>query len=278
MRGRILVGVIIVATGGCRFDAGGIVGDGTDAGGGDDDVVAIDGSPGAPDGAPDPDVDAGPLPIPGTLTAAPAVGAVTIDGSDAEFVAAGAVPVTYQIQNGRLYETTSNNYTPSAQIAVSAIHDSGSIYFFARVTDSIYQVDSTSVWDDDGIAVYLDVAGDASGPFAEDDHDLVVRADGQWSDYGPVGTSADLTTATLHPAGGYTIEMAVDKASLSSTVGDSMGFDLSLTDDDGWSNNGYDASSLWFMSTRPPCASCCLDQTTNQPFCDTSMFGTLILE
>jgi hypothetical protein len=279
MRSGILVGVLVLA-GACRFDGGGITSDddGRIDGGGDDDIAAIDGSPGAPDAMPDVELDAAPLPAPGTLTAPPTAGAVTIDGSNAEFVAAGAVPITYAIQNGQLYETSTASYAPSSTVTLSAIHDDDAIYFFARVVDSVYAVDSVAVWDDDGIMLFLDVLGDAAGPYSFDDHGLVVRADGEWSDYGPVGTSADLTAATVHPAGSYSIEVSVAKSSLSATVGGSMGFDLGLTDDDGWSDSAYDASSLWFMSARPECATCCTDQTANQPFCDTTMFGTLILE
>lgn len=278
MNARLVV--IMLLLGGCRFDGGGLAGDDFDAQVGDDDVAAPDADPGRPD-AGDTAPDANVAPTPGELVAPDATGTVTLDAIDTEFDAAGAQPITFAIQNGALYETQSVQYTASSVVTLRAIHDSTAIYFFVEVTDSIVEVDSTEVWNDDGIALYLDAAGDAAGAFGADDHDLVVRADGMWDDFGPVGTAADLTGAVLQGNGTFTIEVKVTKSSLGTTVGDSMGFDLGLTDDDGWSSSvtyDYDASSLWFKSPRPECAGCCLTEATNQPWCDTTMFGTLILQ
>lgn len=272
--------MMLVLAGGCRFDGGGLATGDIDASGTGDDDIGVDADPGRPDAEEQPAPDANVAPAPGTLIAPDATGVVTLDAVDTEFDAAGAEAITYAIQNGELYETQSVQYTASSVVTVRAIHDSTAIYFFIDVVDSIVEVDSTEVWNDDGIALYLDTAGDAAGEFGVDDHDLVVRADGMWDDFGPVGTAADLTGSILQGTGTYTMELKITKSSLGTTPGGSMGFDLGLTDDDGWSSTtyDYDASSLWFQAARPECGTCCAGQTVNQPWCDTTMFGTLILQ
>jgi len=259
--------------GACRFDGGGLATD--DA---VDDDLDVDAGV-APDAAPDPGTpDAMPPPPPGTLIAKPAHGPVMLDGDDAEFAAAGANPVAWPIQQGAVYQTAALSYLPSAQVRVAAIHDAHAIYFFAEVVDAIQQFDSTTLWNDDGVTFYLDVLGDASGPFGADDHEIVVRGDGDWIDYDPVGGAATVTVARVATAGGYALEVKVTKASLGASVADAIGFDLLLTDDDGWGDGGYDALGVWFAAERPACATCCTTETRSMPWCDTTVYGTLRLE
>jgi len=269
----------------CSFDGGGVGGVGgddvaaPDATVGADAPAAIDG-PIAPPDAETPPIDGPPADPPGTLHAEDAVGAVTLDGNDAEFVAAGAVALAYDIEDGGRYAPTSIDYVASARLEVRAIHDATYLYFFARVTDSIIQTDSVSdLWNDDGVALYLDVLGDALGPWAADDHELLVGADGAWGDFGPIGDPATVTVATGASTGGYALEIRVEKASLSAAVGATLGFDALITDDDGWGgDNDLDAFSVWFLSSRPACVTCCTTETQPMPWCDTTTFGTLVLD
>jgi hypothetical protein len=266
----------------CRFDGGGL-GAASDDDLADDDSLAPDGGA-APDAAISPDAergdppDAPPQPVAGMLIAEDAVGAVTLDGSDQEFAAAGAVAVQWPIQSSAIYQTESSSYSASAVVRVAAIHDAQRIYFFAEVQDTAQQFDSAEVWNDDGVAFYLDVEGDASGPFDVDDHEIVVRGDGAWNDFGPVGTSATVSVATASATGVYRLEVAIDKASLGAAVGTTMGFDLLVTDDDGWTNSDYDALGVWYTSARPECTTCCVQETENMPWCDTTLYGSLRLD
>jgi hypothetical protein len=264
----------------CRFDGGGLEGsDDLATDDDDDDAIAPDGAVGAPDAGESPDAEPpDDPPVAGLLIAEEAIGAVTLDGSDTEFGAAGAVAVQWPIQSSAIYQTETNSYSASAVVRVAAIHDAQRIYFFAEVQDAAQQFDSEQVWNDDGVAFYLDVEGDASGPFDVDDHEIVVRGDGAWNDFGPVGTSATVTVATASATGVYRLEVAIDKASLGAEIGTTMGFDLLVTDDDGWTNSDYDALGVWYTSARPACASCCLQETENMPWCDTTLYGTLRLE
>jgi len=255
----------------CSFNGGGVVLD--DTGGAPDARPQGDDSPDAAvhEAQPDAAVEHS---NPGELRSMPAPSAINIDGNDAEYASAPAI--SFEIQNGRLYQATSG-YSPSAAVTLRAIHDGAHLYFFAHVDDSVVKVDSQEAWNDDGITLFLDVANDASGPYAEDDHALVVRADGTYADYGPVGSPANLTVATARPNGGYDIEMQIDDDSLSGTVGSQLGFDLLLTDDDGVGNDtDYDASSIWYQSKRPACTDCCTDGTS--PWCDTTLYGKMMMQ
>jgi hypothetical protein len=256
----------------CSFNGGGVV---LDDNGGAPDARPHGGGDDAPDAAVELSPDAAVVHSnPGELRSMPAPTTMNIDGNDAEY--ANAPAISFEIQNGRLYQAVSG-YTPSAAVTLRAIHDDAHLYFFAHVDDSIIKVDSPDAWNDDGVTLFLDVADDASGPYAEDDHALVVRADGTYTDYGPVGTSANLTVATARPNGGYDIEVQVDDDSLSSTVGSQVGFDLLLTDDDGvGGDTNYDASSLWYQSSRPACPDCC--QNGASPWCDTTMYGKMMMQ
>jgi len=266
----------------CRFDGGGIapaddvgdddVGD-DDSGGVDADVTPPpDAAPGHPDAMPPPQ------PAAGLLIAKPAHGPVTLDGDDDEFDEAGAMAVTWPIQGAAIYQRESQSYVASAAARVAAIHDHDAIYFYVEVDDVVQQFDSSEVWNDDGVSLFLDVAGDASGIFGIDDHEIVVRGDGLWKDYGPGGALTALSGEAIPEGGGYRMELRIAKDSLGATVGEDLGFDLLVTDDDGWNDNRYDALGVWFASSRPECETCCLNETQNMPWCDTTLFGTLRLD
>jgi hypothetical protein len=272
--------VALLGLAACSFDGGGLAADdgaNLDAAGDD----APDARPGV-DGAP-PDaeiaIDGPPPTVAGVLHAEDAPAVVTLDGERGEFDAAGAATIAWNIQDGANYGTTHASYTASARVELQALHDTSNLYFFVRVDDAIEAIDSgTDIWDDDSVRIYLDVANDGLGPFAADDHEIVIRADGMWADYGPVGTSAELTGVAVAETGGYTLELRITKSSLSAPVGSTLGFDVLLVDDDGWGNMSLDGYSAWFVAPPPHCAACCTQETTAQPWCDTSTFGSLVLD
>ncbi len=270
--------LLLVTAAACRFDGAGFA---------SDDAVGIDGAAGddvaTADAMPDPDdPDGMPLdgspepPAAGVLHARPVVGAVALDGNELEFVAAGVDFASFDIVEGELLELL-DGYTGSAQVRFGAMHDATYLYFFAAVTDETIQVDSTDVWNDDGVVFYLDGNGDALGGFGNDDHAVVVRGDGMWQDYGN-GPAPTLSGTRLLVTGGYNLEIRIARSSLSATIGASMGFDLALTDDDGRVDSDYDGWSMWFKSDRAECASCCTGSGPSDPYCDTTLYGTLMLD
>ena len=274
--------LLLLGLAACSFDGGGIASDDVadfDAAGDD----APDARPGRDGAPPDPDAEIpidGPPPSPaGVLHAEDAPAVVTLDGEGTEFDGAGAATIAWDIEDGANYGTTHPTYTASARVELQALHDATNLYFFVRVVDAIEAIDSgDDIWDDDSVRIYLDAANDGLGPYAADDHEIVIRADGVWADYGPVGTSAALTGIAVAETDGFTLELQITKASLSAPPGTTLGFDLLLVDDDGWGDMSLDAFSSWFIAPPPHCAACCTAEDTAQPWCDTSTFGSLILD
>jgi hypothetical protein len=255
----------------CRFDPAGHGDDG------DDVAPVIDADPDAPDAGgfdAEPPPDGEPV-RPGTLVAVPAP-PMTLDGEDTEFDAAGAQPIGFPIQDGEIYQTFSQSYQPSSELQARAMHDEDAIYVFIEVFDPTVMVDSADLWQDDAVAIYLDVLGDASGPLADDDHELTVRADGVYEDL-PNGSAA-VTGEVIETLGGFVMELRIAKGPLGAPVGTTLGFDLGVWDDDGWGNSDSDAWGLWFTSSRPACADCCAAEDRAQPWCDTTLYGTLRLD
>lgn len=268
--------LILLAVAACRFDGAGFASDDSASidGGGGDDVAEADAAPGAPD-AESPDAMP-PPPPPGVIHSRPALAAVVLDGNDLEFVAAGVEFKTYDIRDGALLELL-DGYTGSAQVRFGAMHDATYLYFFAAVTDETHQVDSPEVWNDDGVAFFLDGNADALGTFAADDHAIVVDGDGSWMDYN-TGPDPTLTGTRLMVTGGYHLEIRLTRSSLGATIGGSIGFDLALTDDDGRVDSDYDGYSMWFKSSRAECAACCPGAGPSGPYCDTTLYGSLVLD
>jgi Carbohydrate family 9 binding domain-like len=169
-------------------------------------------------------------------------------------------------------------YVPSMTVELRCAHDASQIYFAIHVTDDVRVVDSIDLLDDDGFSLYLDAHGDASGAFGEDDHDLVVRADGTWNDYasGAAHLTLDGVVLADPAADGFTAEIAIAKASLGThgVLPAQLGFDLALTDDDGL---GAFAYGLWFLSNRQSCTACC-PASNPAAWCDTTTYGSLLLD
>ncbi|MEA3334574.1 MAG: sugar-binding protein [Chloroflexota bacterium] len=112
--------------------------------------------------------------------------------------------------------------------------DSQKLYFAIEVTDDIFMVDGDEIWRDDSITISLDGANDDVGN-NEDDHQLVVAADGEFKDFGyaPVD-GVEVSVRPTGQAAGYVVEMAVDKSLVLGTLetGRVIGLNFALTDDD----------------------------------------------
>lgn len=270
--------VFAVAVGsGCQFDSSGVLGDRS----------AGDATPDTPD-APTTIQDSA-IPMPdampdamapqaGVLVARRAPGPVTIDGYDEEFLAANATFASFDMAVAPILIVRVDEYAPSATARFAALHDDHFIYFFTEVEDSILNVDSSALWNDDSVSYFLDASGDASGPPGFDDHEIIVRSDGAWSDLGEMAPPADVLVAARERQGGYYIEARVRKTSLTPTVTDVLGFNVGVTDDDGIEDGRYDALGIWHESERPPCETCCEELDRPMPWCDTTLNGTLVLD
>ncbi len=159
-----------------------------------------------------------PITIDGDLADWPAVPALTLDATTAQYVAGG---VTDPLD---------------LSLSLVMVWDSQYLYVGAIVSDSTLIADSSNVWDDDSIEISLDGARDGRC-CGVDDHQFTVTLDGRLADFGSViaaGTSPVSSAVTMLPAG-YRVEMAIPLTRLTGAPvvsGTVMGVNAALNDDD----------------------------------------------
>jgi len=274
VKGLALIGATLAGVGGCAFDPSGVAWDG--AGGGpadgptDTDIDAAAGTPDARPPTADAAVSGDGLLISRRTTVPPTLDANPSDWSQASWVG-------YAIADSALFAWRHTSYDDSAAIQFASLHDDQYIYFFFDVTDDLIRIDSTSLFEDDAVNIYIDAAGDRSGPYGADDHELVVDAAGTYDDYAVGAAPLTLSGQVMQTGTGYRIELRISKTSLgASPLPSNLGFDVAITDDDGFGNSDSDCYGLWYVAARQHCTACCSGGA--QAWCDTSVFGRLVLE
>lgn len=268
--------IAAVTVGGCRFDPSGINQDVLDPDGG---IATVDARPdGDPDGAP-PASDGGSLPDAavsslGAYRAARVATPPTLDGERTEWPEAGFV--TFNIADSAIRVGEHPSYVNSATVRFAMSHDATNIYAFLDVSDDRLIDNSTELYDDDAVAIYFDANGDRSGPYGQDDHEILISSSGFFADTGPNGVNLEISGDVQTNSGGYVIEIAITKASLSPQASTVLGFDLALIDDDDLGSTAADMYGVWFEQPVPHCTACC-PGGTGRPWCDTTFFGTVEL-
>jgi hypothetical protein len=279
--GMVVVAAVCALSVGCAFDP-----HGTRASGGDDDDDGREADASAPPPPPPGTIDAGPAEVPdaaappvdgpGTLHCRRVTEPPLLDGQIDDWPLEGLSG--FDMDSAAQIVDESLLYQASMAVEFRCAHDAQNLYFAVHVLDDQRVVDSTKLYDDDAAHIYLDARGDAAGAFAGDDHEIVVRADGQWHDYAEPPAPVGLTGSVLadRASEGFTIEIAIAKASLgASPLPARLGFDLALTDDDGLGSFAY---GLWFLSERASCPGCCSSFAGTRAWCDTTTFGGLALD
>jgi hypothetical protein len=272
--GGAVAALVVALLPACAFDQGGI---GSRDGGGDDDTA--DAAPGQPDARRIDAMPTAPDATPsgaGVLISRRTVMAPVLDGDEAEWT--GAAWAGYQIADSALFGWRHASYDDSASLQFASLHDDQYIYFFFDVNDDLIRVDSTALYEDDGITLYLDAAGDRDGPYGTDDHELVIDAEGTWDDFATNAAPVALSGSLADSTGGYHMELRLTKSSLGAgpSLPAVLGFDVGLGDDDGYGNSDSDCLGIWFLDAPPNCGGCC--QQGPEPFCDTTTLGWLVLE
>jgi hypothetical protein len=260
----------------CTFNPAGV------AFGGDDSTGA-DGAPGSPDAglahadaATQQRPDAGPPP--GVL-ACPSTGGQPpdLDGNLSDWAGIPALHFDMAQATQKLF--VSGPYTNSATVTARCQSDAQRLYFAFDVVDDSVVTDSVELYSDDSVALYLDAAGDASGGYGLDDHEILFRPSTapNVKDYGPNGAALQIEGDIQPGTNGYQIEIALPKDSLgvSGPVPKVLGFDLALNDDDNVGGQKSFAYGLWFQASST-CPTCCSAETSARPWCDTTLFGTLV--
>ena len=288
----------IALTAGCSFDASGLAGGAADPDASQPPPPVDATRPGAPDAGDDdgdddgrPDAGAAPDAEPpeldagddddddarGDLHAPYAQTPPVLDGDLGEWNARPAA--VFDIADRAHEHDVHEDYESSATATTRAVHDDGHLYIAVEVqSDPNIVTDSFQLFEDDAMNVYLDGDNDRGGMYGQDDHAIVVRADGAWEDTAHSGTSG-VEVGSEIDGDGYAIEVKIPKSLLGNGPSpDLVGFNFAITDDDGLGSSESDAYGLWILAEGPRCASCCQGVTDEpQAWCDTTMLGELSL-
>lgn len=254
---------------GCNFNAGVSVEGGDPGQPGAPDA----GAQGAPDAAPRPDAE--PQPTAGQIDVPTAITRPTLDADGSDW--AGVPTTTFTMLTAMHQADMNPSYGFDAAVSFAIQHDPENIYFYIEVTDDVLVNDSQLIFHDDSIHLYFDVGNDMSGPYSSDDHWLVISSDAVYDDLG-LG-SVELSGVVESSDTGYVIEAAIPKSDLGMAPQQGvLGFNIGVSDDDGMGGPDRDAFGLWFLPSGPRCTSCCESSEGAQPWCDTTMFGSLLLQ
>lgn len=264
----------------CSFDASGVGGgspgsaDGSITGGGTDATAYL-----PPDARLPGPPDAAPPPPPGRVRCAPLEGrSLSLDGDLSDW--AGAEVIPFDVADSPHRDFVASGYHDSASLTLRALCDADSIYLGILVTDDVAGNDSSPIYQDDAVAIYLDAGGDRSGPYGWDDHEILIGSDGYWDDY--AGGSQPGLVGAVEPAGegaSWVIEVQISKWSLGAgTLPSEVGFDVAIVDDDRLGGADADLFALWYEAPVAHCSWCCSSWPHPEPWCDTTLLGTLDLE
>jgi hypothetical protein len=276
--------VTLAAVAACSFDQYGTVGEGGDATvpfGAADAGPRVDAAPGTPDAALPPDAQ---TPAAGRIESTYRPG-IELDGYVSDW--AGVPRHRFDIADAQDYHQGHASYVPSAVLSFAAAHDDANIYFLLEVEDDVVvetpfdppavPPESYRLTDDDSISLFIDGAGDRSGWYGIDDHELVVTANGWYSDQSQPD-AADVQGVPVRTPDGYLLELGVARASLGTDLlPDELGFSVAINDDDGYGNDWFDALGLWYWNTDDTCPGCCSGMAHAEAWCDTTTLGQLQL-
>jgi hypothetical protein len=270
----------LAMAGACKFDPGG-----TNAAPAADAGVVIgfpDGAPGEPDARPGP-IDAGGEPDArrpaddGVVIAIAAAAPPVLVGAFDDWE--GAVFTSFAIRDADDLHRYHEDYVPSATVTFAAMHDDDFLYFAVIVVDDLIVTDNPQgpVFEDDAISLFIDARNDRSGPFGLDDHEIVVDAESTWEDYADA-PPPDLDGEVVVDSSGFVLELAIDKRTLGVAVlGDELGFDIGVNDDDDLGGPDADAFGLWHVEEAARCPTCCTAFEHAEAWCDTTVLGALRL-
>lgn len=158
---------------------------------------------------------------------------LTVDGSLNE-PAWTMVKSVDKVVNG-----TMNN---SAEFGV--LWDDNYLYLGVKVTDANLYNDSSEVFNDDSVEIYIDGNHNKGTTYDSYDRQYIKG----WNDSAllePRGTTLGLLHAWSAISGGYSVEMAIPWSSLgiTPTIGMTIGFDVGYNDDD--NGGGRDSQTMW---------------------------------
>lgn len=130
-----------------------------------------------------------------------------------------------------------------ATAKVRTLWDAERLYVWAEVTDPLLSKQSANAHEQDSIEIFVDQNNAASAVYEEDDGQYRINFDNERST-NPGSKSGALTSAAKLTASGYVVEASILLDAIDPSVGDSIGFDVQVNDDqDG--DGIRDSVSIW---------------------------------
>jgi endo-1,4-beta-xylanase len=120
--------------------------------------------------------------------------------------------------------------TSGATARVKTLWDSGHLYVFATVTDSLLSKASANPWEEDSIEVFLDQNNAKTTSYQSDDAQYRVNFDNEQS-FGGAASAARIVSATRETSTGYIVEAAITFDAVQPVPGTLIGFDFQVNDD-----------------------------------------------
>jgi endo-1,4-beta-xylanase len=194
-------------------------------------------------------------------------GTLTLVGAVKSAVAAKGTPVIDGIQDaawGNAAEITTNTWvqgTSGATARVKTLWDSGHLYIFAIVADTLLSKASANPWEQDSIEVFVDQNNGKTASYQADDGQYRVNYANEQS-YGGAASANTFVTATQIVPGGYVVEAAITLNAIQPQTGTLIGFDFQVNDDG--QGNGIRSSVVTW------------NDPTGQSYQNTSRFGVLL--
>jgi hypothetical protein len=177
---------------------------------------------------------------------------ITIDGNLNEWSNALSYEVTH-VSKG----------TPNNKAIFKTIWDNNNLYVAFEVNDSILYNDSTNLYDDDSVEIYVDGLNDKKVAYGSDDKQYIMDIGKRLTDYGVGTTTKNFPRAVVRTTTGYRAEIAIPFSDIGITPSENrlIGWDIGINDDD---NGGVsDSQLIWYAQASP--------------YNDTSKFGNLLL-
>jgi endo-1,4-beta-xylanase len=121
--------------------------------------------------------------------------------------------------------------TSGSTAVVKTLWDSGHLYVFARVTDSLLSKASSNPWEQDSIEIFIDQNNGKTTEYEGDDAQYRVNFENTQS-FGGAGSAAKFVTATRIVEGGYVVEAAIALDAIRPKPGLLIGFDAQVNNDE----------------------------------------------
>ena len=163
----------------------------------------------------------------------------------------------------------SGTFTNSADLSgnFKALWDDTYLYVLADITDDTKTNESTNVYDDDAVEVYIDINNDKATAYGANDAQYSFG----WNDGTTVGilptgrSTTGITYSALARTGGYIVEARIPWSTMQGNpvIGQLVGMDFMINDDD--DGGTRDGKLSW-------------NAATDNAWQDPSLFGTAVLQ